>query len=174
MAEQNIINSTEFARKGLELHGTIAVSQFSRCADLVASQDGNVVWQLSGSMNAEAKPELELKVTGMLQLTCQRCLEPYPFKLDIHSSFVLVANEAALPAEEDDLDDSHDYLVADANMPVAELIEDEVLLALPFAPKHDTQVCGVADNITELKKANLEKPNPFAVLQGFKASKKQI
>lgn len=173
MAEQNIINSSEFARKGLEIHGTIAVSQFSRCTDMLESDQGEVTWQLKGGLDTEAKPELELTVSGVLQLTCQRCLEPYPFTLDIDSGFVVVANEAALPAEEDDIDDSRDYLVADANMQVAELIEDEVLLALPFAPKHQTGRCAVEG---ELKAGVAEstKPNPFAVLQGFKASKKQI
>lgn len=173
MTEQNIINSSEFARKGLEIHGTIAVSQFSRCTDMLASDEGEVSWRLTGGRDAEAKPELVLKVSGVLQLTCQRCLEPYPFQVDIDSGFVVVANEAALPAEEDDIDDSRDYLVADANMQVAELIEDEVLLALPFAPKHQTGSCGAEG---ELKDSSIElkKPNPFAVLQGFKASKKQI
>lgn len=168
MTAQHIINSMEFARKALQIHDTIAVSQFSRLQDALASPQGVLDWRLLGDVNNEGKPSLHLHVTGALELTCQRCLEPYHYDLDIHSDFIVVADEAALPPEEDDLDEQ-DYLVADAQMQVAELIEDEVLLALPLAPKHALQDCSAADAVSEQAK-----PNPFAVLQSLKAGKSRI
>ncbi|MGZ8250983.1 MAG: YceD family protein [Methylophilaceae bacterium] len=167
MTAQHIINSIEFARKALEIHDTIAVSQFSRLVDALASYESVLSWQLLGDVNSEGKPVLNLKVQGTLELTCQRCLEPLKFDLDVNSSFIIVASEADLPPEEEDVDE-HDYLVADVQMQVAELIEDEVLLALPFSPKHELSICGAKEQVAELKK-----PNPFAVLQGLKAGKSQ-
>jgi len=167
MTAQHIINSIEFARKALEFHDTIAVSQFSRLHDALSSDDSVLDWQLQGEMNSEGKPVLHLNVQGSLNLTCQRCLEPLKFDLNVNSDFIVVASEADLPPEEDDVDEQ-DYLVADAQMQVAELIEDEVLLALPYAPKHESGSCGALSKANELKK-----PNPFAVLQSLKAGKNQ-
>jgi len=165
MTAQHIINSIEFARKALEFHDTIAVSQFSRLRDALSSDDSVLDWQLQGDVNSEGKPVLHLHVQGSLNLTCQRCLEPLKFDLDVNSDFIVVANEADLPPEEEDVDEQ-DYLVADAQMQVAELIEDEVLLALPYAPKHESGSCGASSKANELKK-----PNPFAVLQSLKTGK---
>jgi len=165
MTAQPIINSIEFARKALEFHDTIVVSQFSRLHDALSSNESVLDWQLQGEVNSEGKPVLHLHVQGSLNLTCQRCLEPLEFNLNVNSDFIVVANEADLPPEDEDVDE-RDYLVADAQMQVAELIEDEVLLALPYAPKHDFGSCGASGNVDELKK-----PNPFAVLQSLKAGK---
>ncbi|HSH72795.1 MAG TPA: YceD family protein [Methylophilaceae bacterium] len=166
MTAQHIINSIEFARKALEIHDTIAVSQFPRLHDALSSHESVLDWQLLGDVS-EGKPVLHLQVRGALELTCQRCLEPLKFDLNVSSDFIIVANEAALPPEGEDVDEQ-DYLVADAQMQVAELIEDEVLLALPYSPKHALNECGAKDRVTELKK-----PSPFAVLQSLKAGKNQ-
>jgi uncharacterized protein len=164
MAAQNIINSIEFARKALEIHGTIPVSQFPRLQDAYASADGALNWRLLGNVN-DGKPTLQLKVSGGLGLTCQRCLEAMSYNIDISTLYYLVPDEDAIPSEEEDLDD-RDYLVAETHMQVSELIEDEVLLAMPLAPKHEQEDCAVKGSRLELGK-----PNPFAVLQGLKSGK---
>lgn len=161
------INNIEFARKALEIHDIIAVSQFSRLRETLSSDEGVLNCRLVGSVSSEGKPRLQLYVQGTLQLSCQRCLEPFEFELDITSNFTIVADERAIPPESDDHDDE-DYLVAETQMQVIELIEDEVLLALPLAPKHDDDQCAASSKLNELKK-----PSPFAVLQGLKTGKSQ-
>jgi uncharacterized protein len=161
------INNIEFARKALEIHDIIAVSQFSRLRETLSSDEGVLNCRLVGGVSSEGKPRLQLYVQGTLQLSCQRCLEPFEFELDITSNFTIVADEQAIPPESDDHDDE-DYLVAETQMQVIELIEDEVLLALPLAPKHDDDQCTASSKLNELKK-----PSPFAVLQGLKTGKSQ-
>ncbi len=161
------INNIEFARKALEIHDMIALSQFSRLRETLASDEGTLDCRLMGSVSADGKPRLQLYVQGTLQLSCQRCLEPFEFELDITSSFTIVANEQAIQPESDDHDDE-DYLVAETQMQVIELIEDEVLLALPLAPKHIENRCAASGKLNELKK-----PGPFAALQGLKTGKSQ-
>ena len=162
-----IINSIEFARKALEIHDTIAVSRFSRLREALASSEGALDCRLKGSVSVDGKPRLQLYVQGVLQLSCQRCLEPFEFELDIASSFLIVPDEGAIPSSEDESDDE-DYLVAEAHMQVIDLIEDEILLALPLSPKHEIERCGASGKLNELKK-----PSPFAVLQGLKTGKSQ-
>lgn len=163
----HVINSFDFARKALEIHGTIFASQFSRLSGLLASDKGAVDFWLKGGIDAEGRSGLELQVQGALMLSCQRCLEPFEFELDVVASFVLVSDESSLPSEEDEPDD-RDYLVADAHLQVIGLIEDELLLAIPLAPKHADNECAASDKLDELKK-----PSPFAVLKGMKTGKSQ-
>jgi uncharacterized protein len=164
-----VINSAEFAKKALELHGIIAVSQLQRLHDTLVSTEGDLDFRLVGS-SEQGKSRLGLYVNGSLQLSCQRCLESFSFDLNIASSFIVVPDESAIPVIEEndpDMGNDDDYLVADARLQVIDLIEDEILLALPLAPKHDSELCAG----TELNE--LKKPNPFAVLKEWKAGKTQ-
>ncbi|HEY0268758.1 MAG TPA: YceD family protein [Methyloradius sp.] len=157
-----IIDNIEFARKSLEFHDTIPLLQFSRFKDVLASDQGELDCHLLGNVASDNRLELALSVKGVLRLICQRCLEPFDFNLDITSRFIVVNDESDIPSEEDDLED-YDYLVADPKMQLFELIEDEVLLALPLAPKHAGEDCGADSMIAALKK-----PSPFQALQNLK------
>ena len=168
MPAQLVINNIEFARKALELHDRIAVSQFSRLQDLLSSTEGMLDWRLKGSVNAAGRPMLELQVQGEVQLQCQRCMEPLAFGLHVDETYVIVADEAMIPVSvEDEATAEEDFIVADAQMRVLDLIEDEVLLSLPYAPRHDEAICG-----TDAAMDGLKKPSPFAVLQGLKTGKR--
>lgn len=166
MTAQHIINSIEFARKSLEIHDIIPVFEMTRVQDMLFSQESVLSWRLVGLLDDDNKPMLNLQVNGTVNLICGRCLESFAFDLNIDSLFVILADESLLPSEQDDIEDEVDYLVADPQMQVSQLIEDEVLLALPYAPKHDINVCGVKDKVIEVGK-----PNPFKVLQGLKINK---
>jgi uncharacterized protein len=161
------INGLEFARKALEIHDTIAVSQFSRLSDALASPEGRVDYRLIGGSSQDGRLRLQLYVHGGLRLSCQRCLEAFEFDLDIASNFFIVPDESAIPPSEEEADDE-DYLIAETQMQVIDLIEDEILLALPLAPKHEIGRCGPDSKLNELKS-----PNPFVVLQGLKTGKNQ-
>ena len=165
MTAQHIINSLEFARKSLEIRDTIAHSDLQRAKDLLTPETESLNWRLSGEVSADKKAKLNLTVTGNVAVSCQRCLEPMMIALNIDSEFILVKDDSEIPPEEDDIED-HDYLVAEAEMDVLELVEDEILLALPYSPKHEIKDCAVKAEVNELKA-----PNPFAALRDFKVVK---
>lgn len=156
-----VIDAIDFARKGLAIHDTIALSQFLRLSDLV-SAEGALDYELSGYVDAENKHRLRLHMHGIAPLVCQRCLEPLEFAIDVVTDFILVGDESMIPPQ-DESDEMKDYLVASIEMRVIDLLEDELLLALPYAPKHDDEC---ADNAGI--KMNSEKQSPFAVLKGLK------
>jgi uncharacterized protein len=159
-----VINSIEFARKSLEIRDTIAVSRFSRLSDVLAFSEGVLNYRLIGGPTQDGRLKLQLFVQGTLQLRCQRCLEAFQFELDIAPSFFIVSDESAIPSSEEETDE--DYLVAEAEMRVIHLIEDEILLSLPLSPKHELGYCGPDSKLNELKS-----PSPFAALQGLKIGK---
>ncbi len=166
MTAQHIINSLEFARKKLEIHGTIENSQLLRARDLMSSHAGIIEWSLSGSVGLDGKSKLTLLIKCVVQMPCQRCLESVSVDLNLKSEFILVRDDSEIPSEDDDVDE-YDYLVADAEMDVLALVEDEVLLTLPYAPKHRVEDCSVKSEQLETKA-----PNPFAALRDFKVVKK--
>ena len=166
MTAQHIINSLEFARKKLEIHGTIENSQLLRARDLMSSHAGIIEWTLSGSVGLDGKSKLTLLIKGVAQMPCQRCLESVNVDLNLKSEFILVRDDSEIPSEDDEIDE-YDYLVADAEMDVLVLVEDEVLLTLPYAPKHSVEDCSVKSEQLETKA-----PNPFAALGDFKVVKK--
>jgi len=165
MTAQHIINGLEFARKKLEIHGTIENSQLIRARDLMSSHTGIVEWALSGSVGLDGKSKLTLLIKGVVQMPCQRCLESVSVDLNLKSEFILVRDDSEIPSEDDD--DEYDYLVADAEMDILTLVEDEVLLILPYAPKHIVEDCSVKSKQLETKV-----PNPFTALRHFKVVKK--
>ncbi len=160
-----VINNIEFAQKALEIHDIIPVLQFSRLADMLANTAGQLDCKLWGGRDSNNIACIQLQVQGCLNLTCQRCLQAFEHEVTIDTRFVLVRDESEMPAPEDESDDE-DYLSVQAEMPVFELIEDELLLALPIAPKHNEGECVNGNNSNEYKK-----PNPFAKLELLKSKK---
>ncbi|HEU4709246.1 MAG TPA: DUF177 domain-containing protein, partial [Methylophilaceae bacterium] len=143
---------------------TIALSQFPRLSDMLSSKQGVIDYVLEGKVSQEGESHLQLHIKGDLQLICQRCLGPLSYPLDAVADFILVSDESRIPAEETEAD-TEDYLVASKQMQVTELLEDELLLALPYAPKHSEEQCAEKTGL----KVDTEKQSPFAVLKGLKS-----
>ena len=163
--QSTVINNIEFAQKALEIHDIISLLQFSRVQDLLAHADGQLACSLRGGKDSNKVAYLQLKVLGNVALTCQRCLQPFEHEIKVDTHFLLVRDESEMPAPEEEGDDE-DYLPIQAEMHVLDLIEDEVLLALPIAPKHKEGACTNENNIETYKK-----PNPFAKLALLKSKK---
>jgi uncharacterized protein len=135
MPQQIVIDSLEFAREGRELSGDLPLADMPRAGSYLLSSDGFLSYRLTGELGARGEPLLRLELTGSLPLQCQRCLERLDSPLDVDALYELRSDDGLT---QDDLeDDSRDFLPADRAMDVLALIEDEVILALPVAPRHE-------------------------------------
>ncbi len=114
---------------------------------------------MQGTSDDLGRPALRLKAKGTLQLTCQRCLGALGFPLEVDAMLVLARDKAEIEAQPVD-PDSADRIVGGREMAVGELLEDEILLAIPFAPRHG-QCSGTDDRAGE------DKVSPFADLRGL-------
>ena len=142
------------------MRGEVQVSELGRLADSLHDRSGNLHYTLAGYVDARHRPRLRLNVTGTISLRCQRCLGNLPYEVAQESSLLLLDNAAgAESAEVDDLD----AVAADVEMDVWALVEDEVLLALPIAPRHPEGKCELAAGAGVARKAS-----PFAVLANLK------
>jgi uncharacterized protein len=132
-----------------------------RVSEYLVSTEGDLNCELQGGRcEDEGHFELRLVVSGALALRCQRCLEALQFPLQVDKRLRLVNPGAEWP--EDSLEDgSADAVEASREMVVGALIEDEVLLALPISPRHET--CS-----TPRSKRLEQEASPFAVLRKLK------
>lgn len=136
LIDDYFINSLKFAFEARRLAGEVPVDCMRRLADALADDEGDLAWEVRGDRDDEGKPYLMVAVSGELHLKCQRCLAALNFKLSVRSHLQLVAPGQSWPDESLE-DDRSDPVEALEEQPLLPLLEDEVLLALPIAPRHE-------------------------------------
>jgi uncharacterized protein len=172
----------EVARRGATLSGTVDVAKMPRVADrlvqdeeegLAPGAEGRaqavgatkVAWRITGIGDPQGRPALEIELHGAVPLECQRCVQPFMWPIDQHTTLLLARDErelAALDAGEDTLE----VILADAPQETLTLIEDEVLLALPFAPRCERPGC--AGEPMHSHDPDMPRASAFAALAGLK------
>ncbi|HLX80668.1 MAG TPA: DUF177 domain-containing protein [Burkholderiales bacterium] len=157
MSHQPVIDGLEFARTGSELRGAWPVADFPRLRDVLRTDEGTLQGELRGVPEELGCPALRLRVDGALQLVCQRCLGALDYPLHIEVSLHLAATQAEIDADSLQAE-GPERIVASREMPVRDLVEDEVLLAIPLAPRHEH--CGGS-----AAQAPREGQSPFAGLR---------
>jgi uncharacterized protein len=159
MPHQPVIDGFEFASAGATQQGVWPLSDFPRLRDVLATDAGQVAYEINGVRDERGRPSLRVRVRGTLQLRCQRCLEAMPFEVRTDEMLVLAATVAEIHDEPADAR-APDRVVAGREMSVRDLIEDELILAVPYAPRHETCNGRAAMDIDA-------KASPFAGLRGL-------
>lgn len=165
-----------FAKDAGQLAGEWPLGELERLSESadphapVQPQD-RVQWTLSGEQRGARgkEPEiwLALSAKASLSMTCQRCLQPVLIELDVRNSVQFVAGEdeaAALDAEGDD-----DVLALTRSLNARTLVEDELLLALPLVPRHDSCPAPLAQPSAGLDEGEDARRQPFAILAKLKS-----
>jgi len=161
MFARHFIDSLDFACKGSEIQGEVPLTEMHRLQDKLAVPEGKISYVVRGFQDRNGKPMLEVALTGLCQLRCQRCLDGLAYPIQLVSRLLLV-HESELD-EFSDEGDEQDSIPADNRLDVLALLEEEILLSLPFAPAHPSGACQlVAEGLGRSEK------NPFAVLAGLK------
>ena len=125
-------------------------------------------WRIDGATDSSGHPVLQLALDGEMLLTCQRCLSGFAFPVAQRTRLLVARTEAQLAV----LDDSgEDEVVLGASpLDALELVEDELLLSLPYAPRHAEGQCPVAAQdgpaVGESAPAS-----PFATLADLKSAR---
>lgn len=139
-----LLDSMRFARAGDRLDGEVPVAKLERLSGSVVSDEGSVKYVFQGGIEF-GRPVLRLEIDAAVVLRCEYCLEPYLQPLRIEQVLPLAKDEAQLERWEQD-DPLLDALVAEPALDVLTLVEDEILLSLPVAPRHPEGGCGKAEN----------------------------
>lgn len=123
-----------------------------------------VRWHAVGSLRrvgGEDQVWLHLQADADVVLQCQRCLLPLAEAVNVDRHFRFVADEDTAAALDDEMDD--EVLVLAKSLNLRDLLEDELLLALPLVPRHDACPEAVPMQFGDVEAVE-EKANPFASL----------
>jgi uncharacterized protein len=180
---KTIINTNEFARMGDVLSGEISGEELERADDLLFDHQASIAWSLHGEQSKRTDGGFEsymtLALNGVAKMICLRCLEIVQIPINVERKF-RIAKDEAHAAKLDAEDELVDAIVGSVQYEVLDLVEDEVIMALPFAPKHDVcsaptfntgfaAVDAADDNGKEgVNDEDRQRPNPFRVLAQLK------
>ena len=139
MSAQAVIDSLEFARTGQKLQGSLEVGELGRLKENLADNQGRIEFAVRGAHDARRRPVLALEINGILHLQCQRCLGLLEFPVRLSNTLLLVsAGERAAGAVDDE---DAEWIEASGELDVTMLVEDEIILGLPYAPRHEDGTC---------------------------------
>jgi uncharacterized protein len=138
------------ANRGVTLGGELTIGKLTRLKSLLHSDDGSVSATLRFRQRTDGWLETELGIRATVELVCQRCLEPFRYEL-ADTAHVVLADAASAPAAVPA--GFEPFELEDGRLHPAELVEEELIVAIPLVPKHERiEDCGsVARQLAGLK-----------------------
>ena len=151
------------------------------CRRLVAEvlpegAQAELVWSASFETRADAtgtmQPWMHLMVTLNLCLTCQRCMGAVDVPVVVDRWFRFVNSEEVAELEDEAAEE--DLLVLEKQFKLHDLIEDEVLMAMPLVPRHEVCPGNVKLSVVDpdFEAAQAVRPKPFEALAALKKPNK--
>jgi uncharacterized protein len=153
---------------GASFEGALALSSFPRLADFLLESEGEATYWLGFTRDAERRGIVRGEVRARLRLVCQRCLGAVDYPVE--RAFTL-APVRGLDEIDRLRDDYEPLLLSGEQLHSADLVEDELLLALPQIPTHGPGECEaptVPRSAKDGAEVDLEAPRPFAALAEWK------
>jgi uncharacterized protein len=99
-----------------------------------------VTYDVKGGRDDHNRPELTVRIAGHLHLQCQRCLGLLDYSVKVDNTLLLITSGALAEVDMED-PETPDAIEASAELDLPALIEDELLLSLPLAPRHAEGEC---------------------------------
>ncbi|MGN6739545.1 YceD family protein [Dyella sp.] len=148
--------------------GTLPVASMPRLCGMLAGSNGEVDFELEFGRDELGMAYLDVRAEAPLTVTCQRSLESFVLPVAVHSRLGLIRSER----EESGLSPDCEPLLVDddGKLALADVIEDELLLALPLVPINPDSVLPeeVTSPPTDDSADEGRTDNPFAVLRELK------
>ena len=161
------------AVRGVSIEGTVSPEDLPRLADsgIAIVDSGSAAFDFR--RDEEARYVVAVCVEAKVVMQCQRCLSDMDVLVKSASLMACVWTDkeaAALPA-------TYEPLLVDDTADLSDIVEEEILLAIPVSPVHETD-CKSAEQQAALK-ADVdgsdaiedlgERDSPFAVLERLKS-----
>ena len=149
------------------LSGPVPLKQMQRLKSFLASDSGEIDVVLDFDIDELGVPFVKGQLKAELQLICQRCLEPFSFPVNQQSVLAWVRSDQEaerLPLR------FEPYLVETNPLILNDVIEDELLLALPQIPMHADSECPASKWLKKQHTDSTDESNdnPFSVLANLK------
>ena len=156
------------AQKRLDYQGIYTPDQVERVAESVVSVDSDVECSMSFAIDNQRLAVLNGDAKVTVTLECgRRCGKPFT-----HQVYTTYCFSPALQQTAEALPEAYEPIEVNefGEMNLLAMVEDEIILALPVVPVHDSEHCEVseADMVFGELPEEAQKPNPFAVLASLK------
>ena len=145
------------------------VAALQRLCSALAGSEGEVEYRLDFGRDSLGTDYVDVRAQAPLTMICQRTLEPFVLPVTVDSRLGLIRkerDEAGLPPGCEPL-----LVAEDGRLHPADVIEDELLLALPLVPVNPDGSLPDAlmnDGEPEQDEVQRRENNPFAVLRELK------
>ena len=164
------VDPYKMAKRHETMQDTIAVASFGRVTKLLANDTGTIKYHLSFGVDSEGVSYIDGKLNGFLTFCCQRCLQAFTYELNCDFAVSPVVNDSEAKL----LPSSYEaVLMQDGKLDVIELLEDELILALPLVAMHaeDAPECKKSIDVSVEEKGE-QTHQPFSVLSTLKLNNK--
>ncbi len=167
----NIVEPRRLAKLGVKLSGMVPVAKMVRLREAGITAD-HVVAEIEFKLDESRNKVVEGRISAEVTMQCQRCLGDLVESLQCEVALAIVwseENAKALPAA------LEPWIVAEDEADLYAMIEDEILLNMPFVAYHqdacvDSSLLSTGEVQAE---AGADKNNPFEVLKHLKETTKK-
>ena len=161
------LNFAQKAKTGFEIQGIWPINKLNRLGESLLANEGDIEAELRFD-RAGPIPFIVGHITAELELKCQRCMQSVMYPIDTHFKIGMVQNEAQLEKLSDEYEP---YLLEEENNHLPDMLEDELLLAMPLVALHDFDCSDYLNEQQAGQDGKVEQPetdkkdNPFSVLK---------
>jgi uncharacterized protein len=163
------IDPTRTAQKRLSFEGIIPMNTLTRFTESLLGKEGDVTAVIDCGTDEQGLVFISGEAHCTVSLTCERCGDEMSLAIDTSFAYTPVKGD---DSAHDEIPERYDVIEKDEHGEVnlRQLVEDELILALPLFPMHDADQCDPAKLQTSFGhiEPEPEKPNPFAILQELK------
>lgn len=128
------INPTQLVAQRARLKGELLVANMPRLLGYLANNEGEVAIDLKFGQDEQKLNNITGSVKAQINVTCERCLAIMPLELNASIKLGMVMDEAAIEKLPEDYEP---LLITDEAVSLSDLVEDELILSLPFVIRHD-------------------------------------
>ena len=170
------VDPLRLATREEHLQGAIPLKQMKRLINALSSDEGDVFIDVEFSVDMNRVVILTGQIKTDAKLICQRCMGEMDLPIALDFQLAFVRSEA----EMERLPEGYEAtLIDNTSMMLSDIIEDEILLALPPIPKHLDESCssdnlvddGSCQQVNETNTEDVKQENPFDILASLKTDK---
>jgi uncharacterized protein len=166
------VDALKLCQQGVRVSGFLPLANLQRLSRQLYVAEGVVQAELAFGVDEQSRKTINGHLEATLPLVCQRCLERHDVAVTSEFALALVWNDdqaARLPRTLDPIQ------MEGEELDLLEIVEEELLLALPLVALHEPGVCQPPELLNQpVDDASVEeKTNPFQVLASLKLEGKK-
>ena len=162
---RKLLDVEEFASRQAVLTGFVEAAAMKRLLQIATTPPRAIAYRIEFARDASGRPRVSGRVDATVRVMCQRCLCDFDWHCE-------TSIDAAIVGDEYEEVDGQDAVVAtDGRITLETVIEDELLLELPSAPVHPAGSCDAPPIRSTGVQQQVERANPFSVLEVLQEGK---